>query len=89
MSKRQKITAFKSAILALPLLGSLAPTALADQPNELVIQDFVGTINWSNGRDGLEILNRKNERNLNVSTLDNVTIFDGGVKELDLSLIHI
>ena len=83
MSNRHKINVIKSAIFALPLLGLAAPAALADQPNELVIQDFIGSINWSNGGENLEVSDRKNARSLDVSTENNITTFDGGVKDLD------
>jgi|GEM_PF-1368066 len=83
MSNRHKINVIKSAIFALPLLGLAAPAALADQPTELVIQDFIGSINWSNGGENLEVSDRKNARSLDVSTENNITTFDGGVKDLD------
>jgi hypothetical protein len=49
----------KSAIFALPLFGLTALPAMAEQAPELTIQDFIGTIIWSNGGDTLEITNRK------------------------------
>lgn len=83
MIKFQTTYILKSAILALPFLGLSTPSAFADQAPELIIQDFIGTINWSNGGDTLEITDRKKARNVEITTSSNVTTFDGAFDDLD------
>ncbi|WP_416876921.1 GIN domain-containing protein [Litorimonas sp.] len=70
-----------STLLSLPLL--MPSSAGADEKPEVLIEDFVGTIIWSNGGQQAEITNRKKASSVDASNEGNGLIINGGVRSPD------
>lgn len=70
-----------SVLVSLPL--AIPTFASADESPELIIENFVGTILWSNEGTKTEITNRKNASNVDVSRDDNRLTINGGERKPD------
>lgn len=70
-----------STLLSLPLL--MPCLAGADEKPEVLIEDFVGTIIWSNGGQQAEITNRKKASSVDAANEGNGLIINGGVRSPD------
>lgn len=70
-----------TALISLPMLSSLS--ANADEVQSLVIEDFVGTIFWSNGGNQVDVTQREKASDVDISTEAEGMKINGGVREPD------
>jgi hypothetical protein len=70
-----------STLLSVPLL--MPSLAGADEKPEVLIEDFVGTIIWSNGGAQAEIIDQKKASSVDASNKGNGLIINGGVRSPD------
>ena len=75
---------YKTGICAAALLSLTAFSASAQSNRTLVIENFVGTINWENGSGDIEITKQKNERGTRIYKGDEF-IIDGEIDNLKKS----
>ncbi len=71
----------KTGLCAAALLSLTAISAQADPANELVIENFVGTINWSNASGDIKITKQDNEKGIRIYDGDQF-IIDGEIDVL-------
>lgn len=72
----------KVSLTALSLMLGASGVSHASSGQELIIEDFVGTINWSNAAGDVKITDQKNTRNLSVYEGEEF-IINGDVKYPD------
>jgi len=72
-----------SASAAALLAVSIPLTAKADAQPELIIENFVGTINWVNGTGEISLIKQKNARRLDLQSGDGSLIINGGIEDPD------
>lgn len=81
MMKLSRKNLFASLLLSIPL--GVPAFANADEASELIIEDFVGTILWSNGGAQTEITNRKNASGVEISDQESRLTINGGERDPD------
>lgn len=77
----KRISASASALSLIALAMPL--TAMADTRPELVIEDFIGTINWVNGSGDVRVTQQKNAGSLNLKSNAGGLLIDGGISDPD------